>query len=86
MRQNNVEGSSKGYIERIVRSYDSVTLEKVQKYFLSTLKFAELYLQGETGYSVNKKMEELRKIHKGHRAGALFEIDHSKKNYNRKRL
>ena len=86
MRENNVLGSSKGYIERILRSYDAVTPEKAQKYFLSTLKFAELYLQGETGYTVNKKMAELRKVHKSHRTGALFEIDHSKKVYNRKRL
>ena len=86
MRENNVLGSSRGYIDRILKSYDAVTLEKVQKYFLSTLKFAELYLQGETAYTVNERMAALRKIHKSHREGALFTVDHSKKVYNRNRM
>ena len=85
MKQHNVLGSSKGYVQRVVSSYDAVTLENVQKYFLSTLKFAELYRQGETAFTVNQKMADLRKKRKSHREGAQFEVDHSKKKYNRKR-
>ena len=40
MKEHNVLGSSRGYIDRIVESYTTVTPEKVQKYFLSTLKFS----------------------------------------------
>ena len=48
----------------------------VRKYFLSTLKFAR----------GNAKMNELRKLHKAHRGAAEFEVDHSKKAYNRFRI
>ena len=77
---------SKGYIDRVVKSYEAVKLLNVQKYFLSTLKYARLYLEGETGFTVNDKMKELRKVHKGHRGAAQFTVDHSKKAYNRERV
>ena len=37
----------------------------------------------ETGYTVNKRMAALRKSHRG---AAMFEVDHSKKAYDRYRL
>ena len=83
MKTHNVIGSSKGYVDRVVTSYTSVTPDKVRKYFLSSYKFLNLYLEGETGYTVNKRMAELRKSHRG---AALFEVDHTKKAYNRERL
>ena len=86
MKQNNVLGSSRGYIARVIKSYEAVKLEMVQKYFLSTLKFAKLYLEGETGYTVNAKMNALRKVHKCHRGAAEFSTDHSKKSYKRDRF
>jgi hypothetical protein len=86
MKENNVLSCSKGYIDRVVKSYEAVKLLNVQKYFLSTLKYARLYLEGETGFTVNDKMKELRKVHKGHRGAAQFTVDHSKKAYNRDRL
>ena len=85
MKEHNIEGSSRGFMQRIMDSYSSVTVDKVRKYFLSTLKFVKLYMEGETGFTVNKKMQELRKIRKGHRGAAQFEVDHSKKVYNRNR-
>ena len=42
-------------------------------------------MEGETGYTVNKKMEELRKKKKCHRGAVMLEIDYSKKVYNRDR-
>ena len=86
MKEHNVLSTSKGYIERVVQSYEAVKLDMVQKYFLSTLKFARVYLEGETGYTVNTKMKELRKVHKCHRGAAEFTTDHSKKSYNRDRF
>ena len=86
MKENNVLSCSKGYIDRVVKSYEAVKLLNVQKYFLSTLKYARLYLEGETGFTVNDKMKELRKVHKGHRGAAQFTVDHSKKAYNRERV
>ena len=86
MKEHNILNSSKGYIERVVDSYTAVTVEKVQKYFLSTLKFCRLYLEGETGYSVNQRMKDLRKTKKCHRGAAILEVDHTKKQYNRIRL
>jgi hypothetical protein len=86
MKENNVLSCSKGYIDRVVKSYEAVKLLNVQKYFLSTLKYARLYLEGETGFTVNDKMKELRKVHKGHRGAAQFTVDHSKKAYNRDRV
>ena len=86
MKENNVLSCSTGYIARVVKSYEAVKLLNVQKYFLSTLKYARLYLEGETGFTVNDKMKELRKVHKGHRGAAQFTVDHSKKAYNRDRL
>ena len=67
MKERNVLGSSKGYIDRVVESYSSVTITNVRKYFLSTLKFCRLYQEGETGYTVNKKMQEMRKAKRCHR-------------------
>ena len=86
MKERNVLGSSKGYIDRVVESYSSVTITNVRKYFLSTLKFCRLYQEGETGYTVNKKMQEMRKVKRCHRGAMMFEIDHSKKAYNRDRV
>ena len=86
MRERNVLGSSKGYVERVLSSYEAVTLDKVKKYFLSTLKYARLYLQGETALTVNEKMKELRKAHNVHRRANDFSVDHSKKVYVRDRL
>ena len=83
MKTHNIVGSSKGYVERVVSSYSTVTLEKVRKYFLSSEKFVQLYLDGETGNTVNQKMAEMRKSHRG---PAVFEVDHSLKAYNRNRL
>ena len=83
MKKHNIVGSSTGYVERVLDSYSTVTPDKVRKYFLSSLKFVNLYLEGETGYTVNKKMAEIRKSHRG---PAQFEVDHSKKSYNRQRM
>ena len=83
MKTHNVVGTSKGYVERVVSSYGAVKVEQVRKYFLSSLKFMKLYLEGETGYTVNKRMEELRKSHRGARQ---FEVDHLKKVYDRSRI
>ena len=78
--------NSKGYVDRIANSYQAVKVEQVRKYFLSTLSYARFYLSGETAFTVNSKMKELRKEHKKHRGATQFEVDHSKKNYNRYRL
>ena len=86
MKEHNVLGSSKGYIQRVVDSYSAVTVEKVRKYFLSTLKFCRLYLEGATGYSVNEKMRELRKMKKCHRGAAEPNAERRKSIYNRNRL
>ena len=43
MKQRNIIGTSKGYVDRILDSDSSVTPEDVQKYFLSTLKYMKLY-------------------------------------------
>ena len=86
MKERNVEGSSRDYISRVVSSYGSVSLQMVRKYFLSTLKFCHLYMAGESGFTVNKKMEELRKQKKCHRGAVELEVDHSKKVYMRNRL
>ena len=79
-------GSSSGYIQRIIDSYSTVTVEKVQKYFLSTLKFCQMYVEGATGFNVNDRMRELRKQKKGHRGAAIPVVDHSQKAYPRNRL
>ena len=76
MKERNILGSSKGYVKRITDSYQALSIEKVRKYFLKTLNFCHFYMEGETGYTVNKKMEELRKAHRG---AAEFEVDHSHK-------
>ena len=86
MKEHNILGSSRGYVERVVASYEAVKVNMVRKYFLSTLKFAKLYMEGETAYTVNTRMKELRKVKKGHRGAAQFEVDHSKKVYNRQRM
>ena len=85
MKERNILGSSRGYIDRVIESYSAVTLTNVRKYFLSTLKFCKLYMEGETGFTVNKKMEELRKKKKCHRGAVMLEIDRSKTAYNRDR-
>ena len=85
MKENNVLGSSRGYIQRILDSYSSVTVLKVQKYFLSTLKFCQMYMEGATGYDVNDRLKQIRKEKKCHRGAAMPEVDHSLKNYNRNR-
>ena len=85
MKEKNIEGSSRGFIPRIIDSYSSITVEKVRKYFLSTLKFCKLYTEGETGYTVNKRMQEMRKNKRCHRGAAQAEVDHSGKAYNRHR-
>ena len=86
MKEKNVLSSSRGFVERVLSSYSAVRVEQVQKYFLSTLKFGRLYLAGETAYTVNKKMDELRKVHKHHRGAAEFEADHTTQKYNRYRF
>ena len=70
----------------MTQSYEELTIEKVRKYFLNTLKFAKLYLEGETAYTVNDRMKELRKEKRCHRGSAVFHVDHSKKVYNRSRV
>ena len=85
MKERNVLGSSKGYVERVVDSYAAVTINNARKYFLSTLKFMRLYQEGETGYTVNKKMEQMRKAKKCHRGAVVLKVDHSKKDYPRDR-
>ena len=86
MKQNNVQGSSKGYVQRVISSYAAVSVIAVRKYFLSTLKFCQFYMQGETGFTVNQKMKYLRKTKKCHRGAVLLEVDHSKKVYARDRF
>ena len=85
MRETNIIGCSRGYLARVVASYSTLTPEKVRKYFLSTLKFCNFYLEGENGFTVNKRMAELRKVKRGHRGAALMDVDHSKKAYPRNR-
>lgn len=86
MKERNVLGTSRGYVERVVSSYTAVTAEDVRKYFLSTLKFCRFYTEGETGFTVNKRMQELRKAKKCHRGPAQLEVDHTKKLYSRDRF
>ena len=89
MKKHNIVGNSKGYSDRIMASYSSVTPEKVRKYFLNSYKFVNLYKEGETGYTVNQRMAEwlrMAEIRKSHRGPAQFEEDHSKKAYNRHRM
>ena len=87
LKERNILSSSKGYVEMVVKSYEVVKVEQVRKYFLSTLKFARFYLEeGATVFTVNAKVAQLRKVHKCHRGAASFEVDHSKKKYNRYRL
>ena len=81
-----MEGSSRGYVERVTSSYVAVTVEKVQKYVLSVGRFCQLYLEGATGFNINQRIAELRKKRKCHRGPAQLEVDHSKKNYNRNRF
>ena len=84
MRRHNVVGSSRGYIDRVIASYGSVTVDNVRKYFASAEKFVRLYLAGETGYTVNAaKLAESKKSHRG---AAQYDVDHSLKSYNRHRL
>ena len=86
MKERNVLSSSKGYVERIIGSYEAVELEQVRKYFLSTLRFARYYLEeGATVFTVNKKVAEMRKVKKSHRGAVEYDVDHSKKKYNRYR-
>ena len=85
MKERNILGSSRGYLDRIIQSYSAVTVTNVRKYFLSTLKFSRLYLSGETGHTVNKVMEQLRKTKKCHRGAIMLEVDHGKKSYDRER-
>ena len=86
MKERNILSSSKGYLERGIGSYEAVKLEQVRKYFLSTLRFARFYLEdGATVFTVNQKVAELRKVKKSHRGAAEYEVDHSKKKYNRYR-
>ena len=82
MKTHNTVGSSRGFVDRVVSSYSSVTVEKVRKYYVSAMKFIRLYLEGETGLTVNKRMAELRKSHRG---AQMFEVDHSTKAYQRMR-
>ena len=86
MKEHNIEGSSKGYVQRVVASYSAVTVENVRKYFLSTLKFCGFYLEGETGYTVNDRMNELRKVKRCHRGAAQLEVDNAKKACERNRF
>ena len=46
----------------------TITITNVRKYyFLSTLKLSRLCMAGETGHTVNKVMQELKKTKKCHR-------------------
>ena len=75
MKEHNILGSSRGYLERVVASYEAVKVHMVRKYFLSTLKFAKLYMERETAYTVNTRMKELRKGHRGAYKDILFQIE-----------
>ena len=86
MRERNILGSSKGYVQRVLSSYEAVKIDKIQKYFLSTVKYAQLYLEGETALTVNEKMKELRKTHRVHRRANDFREDYNKNSYVRNRL
>ena len=48
-KMRNVQGSSKGFVKRIVESYQEVTAMRTRKYFLSSDKFAKLYEEGTMG-------------------------------------
>ena len=55
----------------------------MRKYFLSVLKFMDLYASGETGDTVFRLMAEKRKKHRG---GAVYgESGQSKTSYERNR-
>ena len=43
-------------------------------------------MDGENAFTVNKKMQEMRKKKKCHRGAVELTIDHSKKAYNRDRF
>ena len=81
-----MQGSSRGFVARVAASYGAVDVAMVRKYFLSTLSFARLYMEGADAYTVNPRMAELRKVKKGHRGAATFEVDHTKKVYVRDRF
>ena len=83
MKRHNVVGSSVGYVERVCESYHHVEIIQIRKYFLSVLKFMDLYKSGETG---NRVFELMKKQRKKHRGGAEFEPAVSnRKGYDRHR-
>ena len=64
-------------------SYSHVDIYQIRKYFLSVLKFMEIYKTGETG---NRVFELMKKQRKKHRGGAEFDPDIHRNVYNRQRL
>ena len=86
MRESNILGSSRGYVSRVVSSYEAVKVEMVRKYFISTMRFATLYTEGATALNVNHIYRELKMQKKSHRGAAQFAVDHSKKGYSRDRM
>ena len=82
MRENNIVGCSRGYVERVERSCDEMTPERVQKYMGTVLRYVSLYESGETGDSVGQAMAIARKKH---RRPVDLEVDHKLKRYNRNR-
>ena len=83
MKRRNIIGSSAGYVERVCESYSHVDIYQIRKYFLSVLKFMEIYKTGETG---NRVFELMKKQRKKHRGGAEFDPDIHRNVYNRQRL
>ena len=67
MRENNVVGSTVGYVERIEKSYENsgLTLERILKYFRSSDRYLALYMAGATGDNILGKMAEVRAKHRG---------------------
>ena len=63
LRENNVIGCSKGYLERYELGLQTITVEMVRKYFASANRFLEAYQQeGCDGDNVKVYERELKKI------------------------
>ena len=64
-RKSNIPGgSTKFYVDQILRSYSVVTTDRVRKYFLSSDKFARLYASGKTSAEAYQFMATARKSHR----------------------
>ena len=62
MKEKTIFGNSKGYIERIISFYKSVKIEVIRNYFMSSDDYMNLNIDGETWFTVNKLMAEMKNL------------------------